>query len=107
MSGEPPAAGPVDEESDRPRPICSCPGHDEQHWTLTALAQLLRDLDRCDHGRHEGDSCFDCPQGTSTGNPRMPVGQRIGTTVHGRAIVMPPRGERHDRRSWTQPPPAG
>lgn len=26
------------------------------------------DLDRCEHGRHSIDSCFDCPTGHSTGN---------------------------------------
>jgi hypothetical protein len=27
------------------------------------------DLDRCEHGRHSIDSCFDCPGGQSHGNP--------------------------------------
>lgn len=27
------------------------------------------DLDRCEHGRHQGDRCFGCPDGESTGNP--------------------------------------
>jgi hypothetical protein len=26
-------------------------------------------LDRCEHGRHSIDSCFDCPGGQSHGNP--------------------------------------
>ena len=26
------------------------------------------DLDRCEHGRHSADHCFDCPGGHSTGN---------------------------------------
>lgn len=26
------------------------------------------DLDRCEHGRHSIDSCFDCPGGQSLGN---------------------------------------
>lgn len=26
------------------------------------------DLDRCEHGRHSIDSCFDCPGGKSSGN---------------------------------------
>jgi hypothetical protein len=30
-------------------------------WTAT-------DLDRCEHGRHSIDQCFDCPHGRSTGN---------------------------------------
>lgn len=27
-----------------------------------------QDLDRCVHGRHSIDDCFDCPNGKSTGN---------------------------------------
>lgn len=26
------------------------------------------DLDRCEHGRHSIDDCFDCPGGRSSGN---------------------------------------
>lgn len=29
------------------------------------------DLDRCEHGRHSIDSCFDCPEGQSHGNPYL------------------------------------
>lgn len=50
---------------------------------LSELTQVLRanesrhlpgvgwspaDLDRCEHGRHSIDSCFDCPRGKSVGN---------------------------------------
>jgi hypothetical protein len=58
------------------------------------------DLDRCEHGRHSIDSCYDCPNGQSRGNPyldptagprmretRMDRNQiRIGTMVHGEPI---------------------
>jgi hypothetical protein len=59
------------------------------------------DLDRCEHGRHSIDSCFDCPSGRSTGNLFLlnpdtmramrrthsgDVYVRIGTTVHGNPI---------------------
>jgi hypothetical protein len=61
------------------------------------------DLDRCQHGRHSIDNCDDCPGGLSLGNkflgpyeipPRgMPV--RIGTTVHGKPIVVVPSRVHH------------
>ena len=59
------------------------------------------DLDRCEHGRHSIDNCYDCPSGESSGNPflinqrnaghtmRTRDGQtevRIGTMVHGEPI---------------------
>lgn len=64
------------------------------------LARVLMDLDRCEHGRHEGDACFDCPDGTSVGNPRFPTGERIGTRLYGQPIVVPPRGRRNDPAAW-------
>lgn len=62
------------------------------------------DLDRCVHGRHSIDPCLDCPGGQSTGNLFLISGTkyepgaavRIGTTVHGEAIIVVPvrrRGE--------------
>lgn len=59
------------------------------------------DLDRCEHGRHSIDHCFDCPGQESTGNlfllspidarheVRVVEGRvevRIGTMVHGEPI---------------------
>ncbi len=52
-------------------------GHGEctTAWTACRYEQPSRavrwspaDLDRCEHGRHSIDSCFDCPHGRSTGN---------------------------------------
>lgn len=69
--------------------------------------KLLGELDRCEHGRHEGDSCFSCPGQYSPGNPLLPVGSRIGTTVHGNPIYMPKRGVRHLPDHWyVAPEPA-
>lgn len=70
------------------------------------------DLDRCEHGRHSIDSCFDCPRGKSIGNrflvePHLVQDHtrvtdqgleiRIGTMVRGEPIwvtaVGRPRGE--------------
>jgi hypothetical protein len=66
-----------------------------------AVRWTAADLDRCTHGRHSIDSCFDCPEQRSTGNqfllPGSDAGQRlrvqdgrvqvrIGTMVHGEPI---------------------
>ena len=60
----------------------------------------LSDLDRCEHGRHSVDSCFDCPGRYSAGNAFLTNGQRIGTDYAGRPILAvtwrPPRGEAPD-----------
>jgi hypothetical protein len=66
---------------------------------MDELVTLIRSLDRCPHGRHEGDACaghhgpgmYDggCLGGFSLGNPflQRPGGQ-IGTDVHGGIITM-------------------
>jgi hypothetical protein len=66
------------------------------------LASVLAELDRCDHGRHEGDICSGTKgcNGPSEGNPRFKTGDRIGTSMLGRPIVMPPRGRRDDPAAW-------
>lgn len=60
------------------------------------------DLDRCEHGRHSIDSCYDCPNGQSRGNPfldpfagpamretRLDRAEiRIGTMVRGEPIFV-------------------
>lgn len=76
---------------------------DAERKRYLAMAQTLIDLDRCEHGRHEGDVC-QCPGGVSRGNPilnaagRPPLAQweprRIGTGVHGKPIFVPTRDER-------------
>lgn len=68
---------------------------------LGALAAILADLDRCMHGRHEGDTCTDCG-GPSIGNIHMRTGKVVG---YGRGggddpIVVPERGERANARAW-------
>jgi hypothetical protein len=67
---------------------------------VQTLRELIRDLDRCPHGRHYGDDCagwkgpsiFEggCMGGKSLGNPYLqnPPPGRIGTTVHGFAITL-------------------
>ncbi|TDB94298.1 hypothetical protein E1091_11125 [Micromonospora fluostatini] len=85
--------------------------NDLQHHPRTAgLARLLSDLDRCPHGRHEGDICHGwepsrpdagCEGGISLGNPHVPTGKTLGYTYGGQAIVMPERGQRADPVAWT------
>lgn len=76
-----------------------------------SFEKMVLDLDRCPHGRHEGDACagwrggddlFDggCMGGFSLGNPYLTAGQPIGFDISGRSYVMPPRGERHDPAAW-------
>jgi len=75
------------------------------------MARLLVDLDRCTHGRHEGDACAGwrgpgpqdggCQGGFSLGNPYLPApGGRIGTTMYGKPIIIPERGDRHLPEAW-------
>lgn len=72
-----PAGGPVDVTRDR------------------LLAKILTDLDRCEHGRHQADSCLDCPGGRSRGNWNLPPGEVVGYDRGGVPYVMPrvDRGE--------------
>jgi hypothetical protein len=60
---------------------------------MTYLAGILTDLDRCEHGRHEGDDCNQCG-GPSTGNPIPEDDRIIGYDISGRSIVVPKRGEK-------------
>jgi hypothetical protein len=72
-------------------------------------AALAADLDRCRHGRHEGDPCGpadDC-NGTSTGNPWLRPGMVIGHDRHGNEIVMPDRDYKHDPAAWRTRPGDG
>lgn len=48
----------------------------------------LSDLDRCLHGRHAIDPCLDCPDGWSMGNGYLVNGQRLGTDLYGRPIMV-------------------
>lgn len=64
------------------------------------LAHILLDLDRCEHGRHEGDECGDCGR-RSNGNPHMPTGTVIGYSLRRGPIVMPTRDDKHDPAAWT------
>jgi hypothetical protein len=69
-------------------------------YTLKELGTLILDLDRCEHGRHAKDMCFDCPGGYSMGNGYLLPGTRIGTTVYGLAITVPSWADRADPAAW-------
>ncbi|MFD9192953.1 hypothetical protein ACFWCA_32665 [Streptomyces phaeochromogenes] len=62
-------------------------------------AALLADLDRCMHGRHQGDDCGGCG-GQSKGNHILRPGAVIGYGLRGEAIVMPNRDHKHDPTAW-------
>lgn len=71
----------------------------------TKLAQLLTDLDRCVHGRHVKDHCITCQKeghDLNAGNPYLEIGQRIGTTLYGQAIVVPSPDERYEPEAWVK-----
>lgn len=68
---------------------------DDGAWALA----ILVDLDRCEHGRHDGDVCADCG-GQSHGNPHIPPGSVIGYGLRGDQILMPTRDEKHDPNAW-------
>ncbi|MFJ7998956.1 hypothetical protein ACIQ7D_17670 [Streptomyces sp. NPDC096310] len=63
---------------------------------------LVADLDRCQHGRHQGDACgpADACTGTSAGNPHLRPGTVIGYGLRGDHIVMPDRKRKHDPTAW-------
>ncbi|MEV4324300.1 hypothetical protein AB0J37_18870 [Microbispora rosea] len=64
------------------------------------LAQILMDLDRCEHGRHAAESCTGCPDGQSTGNQLLPPGTVIGTGRRSTKIVVPSPDRRRDPTAW-------
>jgi hypothetical protein len=68
-------------------------------------AALLADLDRCQHGRHQGDPCgpADACTGTSAGNPHLRPGTVIGYGLRADPIVMPDRDHKHDPAAWRRP----
>lgn len=68
-------------------------------------AALVADLDRCMHGRHQGDPCgpSGACTGTSAGNHHLRPGMVIGYGIRGDHIVMPDREHKHDPAAWRQP----
>lgn len=62
---------------------------------------MLADLDRNEHGRHEGDGDVYDPSGMSQGNPHLATGQVIGYSLHGSwKYVVPEPRLRGDLAAW-------
>lgn len=72
----------------------------EKLGELELFRQMVIDLDRNEHGRHEGDADVGDPSGVSQGNPRLHTGDVLGYGLGGAPYVMPERGKRHDPRAW-------
>lgn len=83
----------------------------EELASLNKWKTIVNDLDRCPHGRHEGDTCagwrgpgrYDggCRGGVSLGNPAMETGQIIGTALSGQHFyAQPARKDRHRPEAW-------
>lgn len=71
---------------------------------LRDFQTMVLDLDRNEHGRHEGDADVGDPSGVSIGNPHIRPGQVFAYSIAGdrRPYVMPERGRRHDPAAWVQ-----
>ncbi|WP_405909589.1 hypothetical protein OG742_37305 [Streptomyces sp. NBC_00828] len=69
-----------------------------ERWALQ-LVGILADLDRCRHGRHEGDPCHSCG-GLSTGNPHLGPGRTLGYGLYGNPIVLPTRDRKTNPAAW-------
>lgn len=89
-----------------------------QLGTASKFRQLVSDLDRCPHGRHEGDSCAGwrgpgfwdggCKGGRSLGNPVNPACSVLGVDYRGRFIEVPEeRADRVDPANWVHEPEPG
>lgn len=73
----------------------------EQALRENALARILLDLHRCEHGRLEGDHCLSCG-GPSTGNLFLRPGTHIGHTLYGHEIVVPSWEDHNEPKKWVQ-----
>lgn len=70
------------------------------------LADFIASLDRCEHGRHSTDNCWNCRGGWSLGSPYLLSGTVIGFWVGGMLLVVPQRVEdRTDPNKWIQERP--
>lgn len=67
---------------------------------LRDFERMVLDLDRNEHGRHEGDADTGDPCGVSHGGPHK-TGDVLGYSLGGRwRYVMPEQGRRHDPEAW-------
>jgi hypothetical protein len=70
---------------------------------LDAYRSLLSDLDRCEHGRHEGDVCSGC-HGDSHGNPHLEHGQVLGYSLGAKPYIVPEGRGFYDIDKWGATP---
>jgi hypothetical protein len=73
------------------------------HFRAAAALDLLQDLDRSEHGRHQGDVESQSPTGFSRGNPLLSEGDHIGHTIGGLRIVVPSNDKLGDPDAWVVP----
>ncbi|MFZ4206799.1 hypothetical protein ACOZE4_18375 [Streptomyces griseoincarnatus] len=89
-----------------PHPQAATPATDtaKDRWAQQLVA-VLADLDRCAHGRHEGDPCVgaEC-DGTSRGNPYIGPDRVIGYSRYGRPLFLPARPLKHEPAAWHTAP---
>jgi hypothetical protein len=71
----------------------------QQKLDQEGLLLMVADLDRCEHGRHAGDSCFDC-KGPSHGNPHLIRGGVIGYDLTGRPYILPRNRSKSHIEDW-------
>ncbi len=67
------------------------------------LAAILTDLDRCEHGRHEGDICSGVSgcNGPSHGNPiAAQHGRQVGYNISRESVRVPDRWKLNDPEAW-------
>ena len=74
---------------------------EEGERRLQGLSTVLSDLDRCEHGRHEGDVCSGASgcNGPSHGN-QFVTDRRIGTGMSRQPILIPERGKGYVAEDW-------
>ncbi|MCZ4513501.1 hypothetical protein O3Q52_36220 [Streptomyces sp. ActVer] len=99
--------GGIDHALNRTKPAVTVTEWALEHSDAHCLWRtLLTDLDRCQHGRHEGDGCgpADACTGTSAGNPHLRPGDVIGYGLRADHIVMPDRDHKHNVAAWRVQP---
>ena len=69
--------------------------HEAEARRLHRFEVIVWDLDRCEHGRHEGDICAGVAgcSGPSKGNPFLHESRQIGYTMGGDPIYRTRRSE--------------
>jgi hypothetical protein len=90
----------IDHALNRTKPAVPLTEWAQEHSDAHCLWRtLLADLDRCQHGRHQGDDCNNCG-GPSHGNPHLRPGTVIGYGLRADQIVLPDSDAKHDPKAW-------